>query len=142
MALRYFHHPKHAMVKNISSSNKQTAEKFYTPATSTDFWALGVTLYGLLHGRYPFEDEGPMKLSEMIMNDEPCISDSLSPETIDLLAELMNKSAEDRIDETGIRNHAWVGLNGPIQSRDENTRARHFSDEVKITKQATKRVCF
>jgi serine/threonine protein kinase len=124
---------------NYTTLNK-SAERIYTPAPSTDFWALGVTLYALLHGHYPFQHDAPLKLSEMIISDEPCFSGSLSTEVRELLCGLMDKKPDTRIDEIGIRNHAWVSLNGPLITRHENTRVISHLDKVKVTRQATKKV--
>ena len=67
----------------------------------TDLYSLGVTLYLMIAGRLPFENDSPMALMKSIMDDEPRRLNRVLPEVPDdvarLVAHMMAKDPDQRV---------------------------------------------
>jgi serine/threonine-protein kinase SRK2 len=91
-------------------------------SAKADIWSCGVTLYVMLYGKYPFQDEVYSgSLSKMIKNIMICKYRFperifVSRECKDLLNRIFIHDPEKRIDFDGILNHTWF--------------ARHFRDNT------------
>jgi serine/threonine-protein kinase SRK2 len=78
-----------------------------------DVWSCGVTLYAMLVGAYPFEDQNDRKnfrkAIQLIMSVQYTIPDYLhvSPECKQLLARIFVAIPTKRISIEEIRNHPW-----------------------------------
>lgn len=88
-------------------------------AFSTDIWAMGVILYLMLHGRYPFSinrlktairahRRGKMPMDAEKVYQIDINRNSLSPGAVDLLEKIMSLDMHKRISLTGIMNHPWM----------------------------------
>ncbi|KAK3237193.1 hypothetical protein CYMTET_52709, partial [Cymbomonas tetramitiformis] len=81
----------------------------YTPAV--DLWAMGVGLYMLLSGEFPFEDEDEDELERQIISAELDLTtpewDSISPEAKDLVRGLLNPDPKKRLSAADALEHAW-----------------------------------
>uniref|UniRef100_A0A7S1DII3 Protein kinase domain-containing protein n=1 Tax=Hemiselmis andersenii TaxID=464988 RepID=A0A7S1DII3_HEMAN len=75
---------------------------------AADVWACGVSLYMYLHGKCPFMSPNLVAIFQMIRENEPVYSPTLSPEARDLLEKLLDKDPATRITISGIMSHQWM----------------------------------
>uniref|UniRef100_A0A0D9Y1X5 Protein kinase domain-containing protein n=1 Tax=Leersia perrieri TaxID=77586 RepID=A0A0D9Y1X5_9ORYZ len=94
---------------------------------AADTWAVGVTLYCMIFGQYPFLGDTLQETYDKIVNDTVEIPDGMNPQLVDLLERLLCKEViyaswdgciaepRDRITLQGAAQHPWVvGDEGPI----------------------------
>ncbi|KAJ3700815.1 hypothetical protein LUZ61_004520 [Rhynchospora tenuis] len=80
-----------------------------------DTWAVGVTLYCMVLGRYPFLGDGLHDTYDKIVNNPLIVPDHINPLLKDLLEQLLCKDPNQRITLQGVAEHPWVvGDLGPI----------------------------
>ncbi|CEG74919.1 hypothetical protein RMATCC62417_10047 [Rhizopus microsporus] len=81
-------------------------------ADSVDVWSLGITLYRLLVGRYPFNSDsmGDKALFERMLQFRYPIPSALSPEAKSLIQQMLSP-VESRISLNRLLNHPWFTLN-------------------------------
>ncbi|KAJ3298531.1 hypothetical protein HK104_010586 [Borealophlyctis nickersoniae] len=89
---------------------------------AVDIWALGVTLYCLVHGRCPYSSPNIIELCRQIVHDDANISAKLSFELQNLLYRMLQKDPDDRITLPEIKVHPWVTHYGtdPMMSTECN----------------------
>ncbi len=67
----------------------------------TDLWALGVCLYRLLSGRFPFHSENPVRLCALVLETRPPPLEELRPDVppdvAAIVARCLSRSPRDRI---------------------------------------------
>jgi len=73
----------------------------------TDVWAVGILLYVLVCGSFPWYDSDLCILFQKIKKDPLNLPSHLSPELKDLLSQLLNKDPCNRITIPNILNHNW-----------------------------------
>ncbi|KAL6909486.1 hypothetical protein ACP4OV_001767 [Aristida adscensionis] len=82
---------------------------------ASDTWAVGVTLYCMISGHYPFLGDTLQETYDKIVNDPVQIPDDMNPELSDLLQRLLCKDPGDRITLQAVAEHPWVaGDKGPV----------------------------
>uniref|UniRef100_J3NFE6 non-specific serine/threonine protein kinase n=2 Tax=Oryza brachyantha TaxID=4533 RepID=J3NFE6_ORYBR len=82
---------------------------------AADTWAVGVTLYCMILGQYPFIGETLHETYDKIVKDPVEIPDGMNPQLVDLLERLLCKEPGDRMTLQGAAEHPWVvGDDGPI----------------------------
>lgn len=99
-------------------------------AKATDLWAMGIILYGLYFGSLPFTGGNIIEIRESILTQEVVFPGAIKPEFEDLIKELLNKNAEERMAMDELRVHPWVTVNGtePLITLEENT--KHVVQEI------------
>ncbi|CAN0898745.1 Serine/threonine-protein kinase GRIK2 [Linum grandiflorum] len=80
-----------------------------------DTWAVGVTLYCMVLGQYPFLGETLQDTYDKIVNNPLVLPNRLDSQLKDLLEGLLCKDPKQRLTLGDVANHAWVvGEDGPI----------------------------
>lgn len=76
--------------------------------TKIDIWSLGVLLYKMIAGKYPFEDNSIQGLMHKIVKSELETPPDASNELKDLLSKMLIKNPQERISLDSIGVHPWV----------------------------------
>ncbi|CAH2285904.1 tribbles homolog 1 [Pelobates cultripes] len=88
---------------------------------SADVWSLGVMLFTLLVGRYPFHDADPSTLFSKIRRGQYCIPDHISPKARCLIRSLLRKEPSERLTAEEILLHPWFEAASQPGYADPNT---------------------
>ncbi|XP_075873453.1 tribbles homolog 1 [Nelusetta ayraudi] len=72
-----------------------------------DMWSLGVMLYTMLVGRYPFHDPDPATLFSKIRRGQCCLPEGLSPRARCLLQSLLRREPGERLAAAELLAHPW-----------------------------------
>ncbi|ONK63957.1 uncharacterized protein A4U43_C07F20650 [Asparagus officinalis] len=82
---------------------------------AADTWAVGVTLYYMVSGQYPFLGETLQDTYDKIVNNPLMLPDDINPQLKNLLEALLHKDPKQRITLHAVAQHPWViGEEGPI----------------------------
>ncbi|CAK8536254.1 unnamed protein product [Lathyrus sativus] len=82
---------------------------------ASDTWAVGVTLYCMILGEYPFLGDTLQDTYDRIVNNPIEIPDDINPQLKNLIEGLLCKDPEQRMTLTEVAEHDWViGNAGPI----------------------------
>lgn len=107
-----------------------------------DIWSSGITLFAMLSGYLPFDEESKTKLYEKIARCEYRMPSGLSPCAVDLIKKILVVNPDKRITLEGIRNHPWlrrfnlrkgsIGIRGlPLEPTDTGLiKADHLLSKV------------
>lgn len=109
--------------------------KPYDP--SIDMWSLGVIIYILLSGDYPFESEDEHQLMKKIGSGDYDFSsykwDDISDEGKDFISQLLQVNPKNRITIENALKHPWVTGNAPkIELPDLRTHLKKFNLQRKL----------
>uniref|UniRef100_A0A182SFK5 calcium/calmodulin-dependent protein kinase n=1 Tax=Anopheles maculatus TaxID=74869 RepID=A0A182SFK5_9DIPT len=108
-------------------------QHFYN-GKAADIWALGATLFSLVHGNVPFIATSVPGVYEKIKNDPleyPATSSNISEELRDLISRMLDKDPQQRITLPQIKEHDWLTKHGSVRlpSEEENCRLVQINDE-------------
>ena len=81
---------------------------------ASDLWSIGVLLYKLAFGKYPFEGNGPVELYMKIMTGPKNFEKSGDNNFDDLINRLLNKDKEKRITYEEYFNHPFFKFDEPV----------------------------
>eukprot|EP01094_Clydonella_sp_ATCC50884_P021778 TRINITY_DN4878_c0_g1_i1.p1 TRINITY_DN4878_c0_g1~~TRINITY_DN4878_c0_g1_i1.p1 ORF type:complete len:628 (+),score=185.30 TRINITY_DN4878_c0_g1_i1:187-2070(+) len=93
--------------------------------TELDVWSIGVVLYVMLHGRYPFWGKNDTESAKAILSSNPKYPRHFPPECVQLLQQIFIKAPFQRISISQIKKHPWIRTEILRQSRQlslENVR--------------------
>ncbi|KAM5157337.1 tribbles homolog 1 [Mantella aurantiaca] len=96
---------KHGCPAYVSPEILNTAGTY--SGRSADVWSLGVMLFTLLVGRYPFHDSDPSSLFSKIRRGQFCIPDHVSPKARCLIRSLLRREPSERLMAEDILLHPW-----------------------------------
>ncbi|MCL7051320.1 hypothetical protein MKW94_005917 [Papaver nudicaule] len=82
---------------------------------AADTWALGVTLYYMVFGKYPFTGDTMLETYDEIVNNPMIIPGEINSQLKNLLEGILCKDPQYRLTLSAIVEHPWVlGEEGPI----------------------------
>ncbi|XP_057954960.1 serine/threonine-protein kinase GRIK1 [Malania oleifera] len=82
---------------------------------AADTWAVGVTLYCMVLGQYPFLGDTLQDTYDKIVNNSLDLPDGINPELKELIEGLLCKDPKQRMTLDAVAEHVWViGEEGPI----------------------------
>ncbi|XP_070815703.1 tribbles homolog 3 [Chaetodon trifascialis] len=100
---------------------------------AADIWSLGVSLYTMLIGRYPFQDTQPAALFAKIRRGAFSLPDWLSPQAKCLIGCMLRKSPAERLEASELLMHPW--LTNPCTPHHSMHKTHHSSQKALQNKQ-------
>ena len=117
---------KEEMNKNYGSPRFAAPELFQGKihTEKVDIWSLGVILYKLFVGYFPFNKPDLEDLIHQIVNDEVSVPESLDPGLRDLIMGMLDKNQEKRFSIQDIKENSWFK---EASSSDETLKQEDFA---------------
>uniref|UniRef100_A0A803LDE2 Protein kinase domain-containing protein n=1 Tax=Chenopodium quinoa TaxID=63459 RepID=A0A803LDE2_CHEQI len=82
---------------------------------AADTWAVGITLYCMIMGKFPFIGETLQDTYDKIVNDPIDLPENINPQLRNLLEGLLCKDPDQRLTLNMVAEHPWViGEEGPL----------------------------
>ncbi|KAK2725763.1 tribbles homolog 2-like [Artemia franciscana] len=95
-------HPAYLSPEAICSSRGGSYSGF-----KADIWGLGVIIYTVLIGRYPFNDQNPLALFSKILQGHYYLPDDLSSHAKCMIRNLLRKDPFERLTAEDLLAHPW-----------------------------------
>lgn len=118
---------KHGCPAYVSPEILNTTESYSGKAA--DIWSLGVMLYTILIGRYPFHDVEPSALFTKIRRSQYVIPDCVSSKAKCLIRSLLRRAPTERLTAEEIVNHPWF-RSGPSPHKQAKSENRELDQTV------------
>ena len=120
-----------------------SSKKLYD-ARAVDVWAMGVMLYLMVAGVYPFEDpENPDNVACTLQNVRdgrirPLPAD-ISHHCADLIARMLHKKSSKRLTLDQVLQHPWIKINSMSAKKDSSSKSGEFGRNAskEITRRAS-----
>lgn len=96
---------KHGCPAYVSPEILNTSGSYSGKAA--DVWSLGVMLYTMLVGRYPFHDVEPSSLFSKIRRGQFSIPETLTPKAKCLIRSILRREPAERLTSREILDHPW-----------------------------------
>ena len=129
---KLFSHIKSILSSEYKSSLFKAPEiiKGETNTELSNIWSVGILLYVITVGYFPFQDENNKNdlLLKKILNTEPEYPKFLSPPLVDLLSKLLCKDPSNRITLEKIKEHTWFSIT-EFNAIKENS-INYFNSEI------------
>jgi len=77
-----------------------------------DIWSSGITLFGMLAGYLPFDEDSKTVLYQKITSCQYRMPDSISKEASDLIKRILVRNVDKRLDVERIKAHPWFAKHG------------------------------
>ena len=106
---------KHGCPAYVSPEILQSTSGGYS-GKAADIWSLGVMLYTMLVGRYPFHDTEPSVLFTKIRRGHFTIPDTMSSKAKCLIRSMMRREPSERLTAQEILEHPWFNSSFTISS--------------------------
>lgn len=104
----------------------------------TDIWSLGVILYTLLAGEYPFDDDSEIMTQRKIVQVEYEMPFYFSSDLCDLIQRMLRLNPSDRLTIELIQDHAWMNhYYSEIEDDEEEEEACLTPSSSTTTNQST-----
>ena len=97
-----------------------------------DVWSLGIILYTMVAGQFPYNVNEKMSIKEQIESGRVVMDSSFSPELSDLLSQILNIDPEKRLGVDKIIAHPWLSKRRRNLSYSKSSKPS-TSDETIIT---------
>nr|XP_036860480.1 tribbles homolog 2-like [Manis javanica] len=117
---------KHGCPAYVSPEILNTSGSYSGKAA--DVWSLGVMLYTMLVGRYPFHDIEPSSLFSKIRRGQFNIPETLSPKAKCLIRSILRREPSERLTSQEILDHPWFSTDFSVSNSGYG--AKEVSDQL------------
>uniref|UniRef100_A0A672T1M8 Tribbles homolog 2 n=1 Tax=Sinocyclocheilus grahami TaxID=75366 RepID=A0A672T1M8_SINGR len=93
-------------------------------------WSLGVMLYTILVGRYPFHDVEPSSLFSKIRRGQFSIPETLTPKARCLIRSILRREPAERLTSREILDHPWFSASGGSAAAASHGRGERELDQM------------
>ena len=106
-----------------------------------DVWSLGVMLYTMLVGRYPFHDLEPGSLFSKIRRGHFSLPESLTPKARCLIRSVLRRDPAQRLTSREVLDHPWLSCENLASGSGLGGESREASDQMVPDVSAREEVC-
>ncbi|XP_071450542.1 tribbles homolog 2-like [Hetaerina americana] len=116
----------------VSPEILRSGEKY--SGRAADMWSLGVVLYTMLVGRYPFNDSEHASLFAKISRGRFGLPESMSPRARCLVRSLLRRDPKERLSAADVLLHPWLApcVDGKAREEDEEEEVDGPGAETKV----------